>query len=112
MFCIDECSDTARFLCFGNGVDSQCCLTGRFRTIYFDDSTFRITAYTKRIVQGYRSGRDDFHILNFFVTQFHDRAFTEALLNLVHSRLQGFQLLAIACTCSKFQFVVFLSHFS
>ena len=46
MFRIDKCRNTTIFLCLGNRMDRKRCLTGLFRSIDFDHTAFRITAYT------------------------------------------------------------------
>ena len=87
MLGINESSNTAGLLCFSNGVDSQCCLTGRLRAIDFDDSTSRVTSNAKCHVQGNRACRDHFYLFNTIITHFHDRTFTEALFYLFHGSL-------------------------
>ena len=46
MFGIDEGSDTTSLLAFGNGMDGQCRLTRRLRTLDLNDASFGVAANT------------------------------------------------------------------
>ena len=95
MFCINECSDATCLLALCDGMDGQCGLTRRLRTIDLDDPAFGITTYTQGGIQCDTAGGDNLYIFYLLFTHTHDGAFTEILLDLSHCSLQGLQLLLL-----------------
>ena len=91
MLGIDEGSNTASLLSLCDGMDGQCCLTRRFRTIDLDDTSPWITAYAQCIVESDTTRRNYLDILDVLIAEFHDRALAEVFLNLRHGCLEGFQ---------------------
>ena len=93
MLCINDRCDAALFLHLCHGVDSQGCLTGRLRTIDLDDTSFRVAANAQRVVQSQTAGRNHRYVVDLLITQTHDSALAEVLVNFCHCILQRFQLL-------------------
>lgn len=92
MLGIDNCGDASCFLSLGDGVDGKSGFTRRFRPENLDDTSAGKTAHPEREVKTYRAGGDNFHILHYLVTEFHDCASAEVLLNLSHSLREGVEL--------------------
>ena len=59
MFRIDKCRNASQLLSFRNGMNSQRGLTGRFRPVDFNDTSFGVPSYSQCRIQGDRAGRDD-----------------------------------------------------
>ena len=94
---INDSGDAALFLHLCHGVDSEGGLTGRLRTVDLDDTSFGVTTYAQGVVQTQTTGRDNGHILNVLVTQFHNGTFAIFFINLCHRGLQCFELVCIRC---------------
>ena len=92
MFGVDKSSNTASLLCFGDGMNGKCCLTGRLRTVYLNNSSAWITAHSERHIQADAAGRNNAYILYLLVAQLHDGAFSKVFFYFRHRCLQGFQL--------------------
>ena len=97
MLCVDESRNAAGLLAFGNGMDGEGSLTTALRTVDFDYSSFRITAYAKGCIQGDTSRRYNLHVLYLLVAKLHYRPLSEVFLYLCHGSLQGFQLALLCC---------------
>ena len=111
MLGVDECRDATQLLGFGDGMNGKRGLTGRLRTIDFDDATPGITAHSEGCIQGKTARGDDFYILNLLVAHAHDGAFSEVFLYLRHGGLKGFELaLLVILLCGSAFF--FLCHLS
>ena len=92
MFGIDEGSDAAGFLAFGDGVDGEGGLTGALGAIDLDDASTGEAADTESHVEADGAGGDNVELLVGAVAEFHDGAFAVAFLNLVEGALEYFQL--------------------
>ena len=116
MFRVDKCGDSARFLGLGDRVDSQRGFTRRFGAENLDNTSFRIPADPERMVDRYRPGRDDRDFVDRPVAHFHDGAFPEILLDLIHHGAQYLELLRIHLRlllfCHIFSFSSLVSNFS
>ena len=95
MLRIDECRYATLLLSLCNSMDCKRCFTRRLRTIYLNDTPTRITAHAERGIQSDTSRRNNLHILNLLVSEFHYRAFSEIFFYLRHCRLQRFHLLVL-----------------
>ena len=81
IFGIDECTSSTCLLTFRNGMQCKGCLTGRFRSIDFDDSSFWITTNTKCCIQCNRTRRDGIYRNVGTVAKSHDGTFAIFLFN-------------------------------
>ena len=90
VFCVDEGCNAAKLLSFCNSMQSKRCLTGRFRSINFNDTSARETAYAKCHVELNATRRNDRDIFDRLLTEGHDGTFTVILFDLGDSRLDCF----------------------
>ena len=89
MLSINEGCYTSPLLSLSNHVQSDGSLTGRFRSIYLDDSSPRQTAYSQSQIDRENTGGDNLDIHpGLGVAQPHDGTFTEILFNPLQSKLQ------------------------
>ena len=82
VFRVDECSVSACFLCAGNCVKRNGRLTGGLRAVDFDDAPTRQTANSKSDIKSQRTSGDHLHRGTRIISQSHDRALTELLIDL------------------------------
>ncbi len=80
---VDEGADAAGLLGFGNGVQRQRGLAGRFRPVNLDHPAARQAADAERNIEPERAGGDRLDIHRFVVlAELHDRALAELALDL------------------------------
>src|SRR5699024_2723008 len=90
---VDERGDTAGCLGIGHRVQRDRGLTRGLRTIDLDDAPPREPTDPERDIEGERAGRDHLDRRAGVVTQTHDRALTEGLVDLRERQVQ--RLLAV-----------------
>ena len=90
MLHVDKCSRTAVFLSFCNTVQCQSSFTGRFRSVYFYNSTSWQTADAKGKIQRQRACRNCFYLQSIFLTETHNGTFSELFFNLCQCSIQRF----------------------
>ena len=89
MLRIDDGCDAAVFLRLGDGVNGKRSLTGTFRTINLNDTTFGVTADTQGMVQCDGTAGNHLRGIPFgLVSQFHDGTLAVILLNFVNGCLE------------------------
>ena len=116
VFGVDEGRDAARLLRLGDGVDRQCGLARRFGAVDFDDAAFGVAADAEGHVEGDRPRGDHRNVIDFRAVHAHDRPLAEVLLDLLHHRVQDFELVRVhlyffchGCCCSFFYRFFFCS---
>ncbi len=77
MFGVDIGRDAAFFLRFGDDVEGESRLAGRFRSENFYDASAGNTTNAKRGVESDRAGRNDIKINFRFFAEHHDGFFAE-----------------------------------
>ncbi len=90
MLGIDKGGNTALLLTFRDGVEGKGRLSGRFGTVDFNDSAFRITSDSEGGIEKDRAGRNCLDVeLKVLSAEFHKRTFSKLLFNLKTGRVQG-----------------------
>ena len=82
VFRIDEGGDAAKLLGFGNGVQGECRLAGRFRSVDFDNAAAGEASHAECHVELDASGRDDRDFFDRLAAEGHDGTFTIILFDL------------------------------
>ena len=86
---VDEGADAALLLGFGDGVQRERGLAGRFRPVDFDHAPARQAADAERDIEPERAGGNDVDIHRLVVlAELHDRALAEIPLDLGQRRVQ------------------------
>ncbi|MNI89067.1 hypothetical protein D3C73_1464220 [compost metagenome] len=88
MLRVNKRSLSAGLLYFSNGMQGNCRLTRRFRSVHFNNPAFRKAADSKRNIKSQRSARHDFDLHMSRLAQLHNGTFTELFLNLTKRHLQ------------------------
>ncbi|MNE28238.1 hypothetical protein D3C80_1216740 [compost metagenome] len=88
MFRIDEGSLSANLLYFSDSMQGNRCFTGRFRSIYFYNTSFWKSANTQGNIKCQGSAWYNFHFHVIGFTQFHDRTFTKLFFYLTKRHIQ------------------------
>ena len=98
VFRVDEGRLASCLLCFGDDMQRQRCLTGRFRSVNLYNSAFWHAADAGRDIQtdGTAGNRVDIH-LRAFITELHNGTLAELLLDLCHRSFQCFIFLCFIC---------------
>src|SRR5262245_45023267 len=90
MFRIDECRGSAELLGFGDRVQSECCLTARFRSEDLDDAAAWKSAHAQSGIDGDGAGRDRLECRRTIDgAEAHDGTFAELFFNLRQSQIQS-----------------------
>ena len=99
---VNEGRGAALFLDFGDGVESQSGLAGRFGAVNLDDAPLRVAAAESK-VERERAGRDELDVNLFSVAEFHDGAVAERFGDLGDSKIKSlflgviFVIFVVAC---------------
>ena len=111
VFGINKGGCAACFLRFGDDVQGERRLAGRFRAVDFDDAPARQAADAERDVQPQRAGGDGLNVVfGGLVAKTHHRAFAELFVQLCQHRFQRFFLFFRDLFAHKFPVFWVLLH--
>ncbi|MNC32583.1 hypothetical protein D3C75_809450 [compost metagenome] len=102
MLRIDECGLSACLLHLCDGMQCNCCFTGGFRSVYFNNPPTRKSAYAKGNIQSQRTAGDGLHLHVGRFSKLHNRAFAELLFDIAKCR---FQCCATICQETHFPLI-------
>jgi len=102
---IDEGGETSELLGFGNHLERQRGLARRLRPEDFDHPSARHATHAQGVIDADGARRDGLDRLDgAFLSEAHDRAFSELLFNLAERQIDGLEFFAVLT------FVSFHSH--